>query len=84
MVIQNSIFAHGLHNERRDQTVLRAADIIRNDSFQYLYYAEQAHLYCIFMLIIRLAIETLDFLQRKYWLYHLTTTVHTVKDSPAV
>lgn len=35
------------------------------------------------MLVIKLAIDTLDFLQRKYWLYYLAKTDHTVEDLPA-
>lgn len=54
-----------------------AADININDSFKYLYNAEQAHIiYTVFlMLIIRLAIDTLYFLQRKYWLYYLAKKI---------
>lgn len=75
-----SRFARWICKEIKGQTVLGAADININDSFLNICIMQSwltSFTLYYFMLIIRLAIDTLEFLQRDCWLDYLAKPDHT-------
>lgn len=64
---------------KKDQTVLGAADININDSFNICIMQSGLTSFTLyfFMLIIRLAFDMVDYLQRENWLCYLAKTDHT-------